>query len=121
MFKIKLTQIPLYRGLLAVIITDDVVRLKKSIPEYDRDDIYASTYLVDIKGNRAIAVILNPTSTSNITIGVIAHEAYHAASFILDFAGHGSDFNDEPTAYLTEWCADRITDIFPKEHLHAKV
>ena len=121
MHKVKLYEIPLYRGYLAVIVTDNLRKLKKLIPEYTRDDIFASTYLTTINEFRTVATIFNPTDSSHITNGIISHEAYHAASFILDFAGHVSEFNDEPTAYLTEWCADRITENIPSEYIHAKI
>ena len=121
MHKVKLYEIPLYRGYLAVIVTDNLRKLKKLIPEYTRDDIFASTYLTTINEFRTIATIFNPADSSHLTHGIISHEAYHAASFILDFAGHVSEFNDEPTAYLTEWCTDRITENIPKEFIHPKI
>ena len=121
MHKVKLYEIPLYRGYLAVIVTDNLRKLKKLIPEYTRDDIFASTYLTTINEFRTVATIFNPTDSSHITNGIISHEAYHAASFILDFAGHVSEFNDESTAYLTEWCADRITENIPAEYIYPKI
>lgn len=121
MHKVKLYEIPLYRGYLAVIVTDNLRKLKKLIPEYTRDDIFASTYLTTINEFRTVATIFNPVDSSHLTHGIISHEAYHAASFILDFAGHVSEFNDEPTAYLVEWCADRIAENIPAEFIHQKV
>ena len=121
MHKVKLYEIPLYLGYLAVVVTNDLKKLQKLIPEYTRDDIFASTYLTTVKDFRTVAVIFNPVDSSHLTYGIISHEAYHAASFILDFAGHVSEFNDEPTAYLTEWCADRIAENIPKEFIHPKI
>lgn len=45
----------------------------------------------------------------NFPIRDLAHEAVHAASFILKRSGvRASLFNDEPIAYLTDWIVDWI-------------
>jgi len=50
---------------------------------------------------------LDMVFTKDITIGMIAHEAVHAAHIIFQSKGCTCDFeNDEPLCYLVQWIVE---------------
>lgn len=110
MFHKKTVNIPIYRGTLDICISDDrekVCSLYTDFSDYT-GDIFAHT-LHNTYG-RKVVVILNPAHKySNITPGIIAHEAVHVASFVFNSRGVLADHeNDEPLAYFVEWVVDEI-------------
>ena len=105
----KSVQIPLYRARLIIVLTNSNDQIKKLIPEFE-GDIYAHTYMANFRGKDGYYCILNfHNNYREIYHGVIAHEACHISSFLLDNRGVKADFNnDEPVAYLIEWLTDEI-------------
>ena len=57
-------------------------------------------------------VLIRFKSKKNMSGDIIAHEALHAALFILDYIGSRADVsNSEPTAYLVQWvyrCCEEV-------------
>lgn len=103
-------EIPLYRGKLVVIATNDGNRLSRSLIDYDNRPLYAHTWFAQWKGDQGFIVIFNFSSINrDIYHGVVAHEAIHAVHMILQSRGVTPDFvNDESVAYLLEWVVDTI-------------
>ena len=102
-----LIQVPIYRVKFEMVLTNDF----KYVREYLEDDafVYATTYDRMIDGVKHIIIALNLGHTSNITHGVIAHEAVHAAIYTLDCIGEPINANNqESCAYLQEWFVDQV-------------
>ena len=113
----KTIGVPLYRGNLMIILTNDKKHLQKYLPEFRNIGIYAHTWCCNINKIESFVIVLNfDNSFRKIHNGSIAHEALHAANFIAKDRGIESDLeNDEPIAYLTEWIVDEIYE-FVNEH-----
>jgi len=117
MLKSKVYSIPLYVGKLIVIITDspdDVVR--KFIPSFDNDDLYACTCMKKYKTYIGHYVIFNPNDkVSSITHGVIAHECFHATNNVAEYVNLSKESSsDEATAYLIQWMVNKVYECFKK-------
>ena len=105
-FHKKELNIPLYCGVFVIIFSNDAEKIKKYIPDYDSND-YAVSW-DDGNNNTFVAFNFDHPRSKN-TYGNISHEATHAVNFILDDRGVKSSFsNDEPIAYLMNWCVDEI-------------
>lgn len=109
-FFIQSKEIPIYRGKLVIILSNDKDKIKKICPIFDDDNIFAHAIFGNYKGVQGFFIIINlKNKFMKITPGVIAHEAYHICSFISDKRGITIDTNnDEPIAYLTEWIVNEI-------------
>ena len=109
-FHFKEYEVPYYRSVLIVVLTNDYERLSEFYPEYDHEDMFASSDLINYHGTRSILMVLNfKCDVDRITNGIIAHEALHAANFIFDAVGVPADYdNDEPLAYLVKWITDKV-------------
>lgn len=107
---VKHTTIPIYRGSLIVLLTNDVEEVKKYCPEFSKQDIYAHAVNASFDGIDGYFIILNPKSEyRQLTHGVIAHEVLHVVNMISINRGIECDLNnDEPIAYLTEWVCDFV-------------
>lgn len=114
--EIKALNIPLYRGKFIIIITDSTKKVKKYIPSFPDDFIYASSYYANYKKQQGFYIILNFKSPyRKIKHGIIAHEAVHTAHFIMKDRGIIDSFdNDEANAYLVEWVTDQIYKFIKK-------
>ena len=113
---LKSFNIPLYRGKLVVMLTDDKQFIKQYIPDFDNNSIYAHTINAPFKGKDGYYIILNPKNRCRkIYAGTIAHEALHVTSFLFDNRGLKLDMNnDEAQAYLLEWIVDIVFDVINK-------
>ena len=113
---IKAVNIPIYRGKLIIVLTNSNKKLQKYLP-YFEDDIYAHTYLDNYRSRDGYYCILNFNNDyRKMYHGVIAHEAVHVSSFLLENRGVKLDFNnDEPAAYLVEWITDQIYSFINKK------
>lgn len=120
---VKEHEIPLYRGKLVVILSNDASKVKKLLPHSNYVNIYAHSITCNWKGSLGYVAIINLNNEyRGMKHGCIAHEAVHLAHFILGDRGHKSDFdNDEAEAYLTEWITDRIYDLIKKKGLYRLV
>lgn len=104
-------EIPLYRGSLIIVLTNDNDKLVNILPSFPRDkNIYGHTWHDNWKGDNGYFIILNfDNDYRKIYNGIITHEAIHATHMIAAQRGFVSDFdNDEPIAYLAEWITDQV-------------
>ena len=113
MLKHKVIDIPIYRGKLIIIASDDAGAVVKKFSldeDYFDDELYAHSIVDDYNGWMGYYVILNPNhSFSKLTNGTIAHEAMHVV--FEKFADNGviiTHKNQEPTTYLLGWITDEI-------------
>jgi len=111
-FHMNVEQVPIYGGMLVIMITNDMKRIKKYLPEFNPDELFAHAAFDNFRGMQGFYVILNPLNPNEtISPGVVAHEATHITSYIAGARGFVADFdNDEPIAYLVGWVADRVWD-----------
>lgn len=100
---------------LPIYITNDVEEFNKYFTHIDGsplkfDNALATTYrIVGKKEKRAaIGIVLG----CKPSISTIAHEAFHAANFILEYVGADffMDGTNEHWAYLIGWVAECIQD-----------
>jgi hypothetical protein len=122
-FYLKEVEIPLYRGMLLIVLTDDINELQKHIPDFGGEDIYAHTLLVNWKEGEGFAIVLNfKNDYRKIYNGTITHEAIHATNFIMQERGFVADFsNDEPAAYLAEFVVDEIYILMNEHNFKASI
>ena len=106
----KAIEIPIYRGYLIVVFTNDIDTIKKAYPAFVGKNVYAHTIYINHKDSQGFCVIFNfKNKNRRIYHGVIAHESLHAANMIAEERGILlSTDNDEPMAYLTEFITDEI-------------
>ena len=109
-FTNKKISIPIYRGNLHVILTNDIKRLKIEMPFFEGDEIHAHAISYPDTKWYGYSIILNINNINSDTInGKIAHEAVHVAHFIMNDRGIEADSrNDEPMAYLVQWIVDVV-------------
>lgn len=107
---LKEQKIPLYRGKLVMILTNSKKKLRKHVPEYKGETLYAHAIYTDWNGVQGFAIVLNFNNKfRKIHHGTIAHEVIHITNFISDMRDIRLDLvNDEPIAYLAEWITDQI-------------
>ncbi len=117
--KITHFKVPLYGGNLVIILTNSTKKIKKYIPNFEDNDIYAHSYYHTFKNKQGFFVILNFNNKyRKMDHGTITHEAIHNSHFILQCIGGKSDFNDdEPEAYLAEWITDKVYKYIKKNKL----
>lgn len=112
-FKLKEVPIPIYRGNLIIIFTDDSEKLANTI-ELDSvkeiKSIYCHTMFANRNGEQGIFLVFNFKNKNRaVTHGSIAHEAIHAANFLFGDRGIVLDAdNDEAFAYFVEWVVDQV-------------
>lgn len=114
---IKEHEIPLYRGVLVIIISNDHESIRASVKSFKSTEPYAHTHLDNWGDKQGFITIFNFNNPyRKITHGVIAHEALHVSNFLASERGiKASNNNDEPMAYLTEWVVDRIYEFINKQ------
>lgn len=105
-FHITAKEVPIFKGKLVIVLTNDVDNVKKYLPNWEDDYVYGHTWKYSYKNRQGYYLILNLWNTDmEITHGVIAHEAVHVAQFVTERAGIR---DDECTAYITEWATDQV-------------
>ena len=110
---IEITEIPIpiYNGMLVVLLSNSKKKIKKVLPKF-KSDPYAHAISTNWKGLDGYVVILNFDSGYAIRPGTIAHEAGHIANMIGESRGFlPTLINDEPMAYLIGWVADQVHDV----------
>lgn len=119
----KVYEMPLYRGVLVIIITNSPSGVRKMFPDFDDDEVYAHSLLAGYRGKQAFVIIINPdNSYRDIKHGTIAHEAVHIANYVGMTRGFVADFdNDEPICYLVEWVTDKVYKLLKKKDLLNKI
>lgn len=107
---IKEKAIPIYRGKLVIILTNDKKKLLKEVSSFPDVELYAHALLAKRKTNGGYIVVLNfDNANRKIYNGTIAHEAYHIVNYIAKTNGIDLDIdNDEALSYLIEWVTDEI-------------
>lgn len=116
-------KIPLYRGYLIVIISNDTEKLEDRLPGHEFNHVYAHTIFDNHKGFQGFHIILNLDHPKRpITVGTIAHEALHVTDMVMHERGVIADHvNDEPSAYLIDWVTDRVCEVLDKNKVYDKV
>ena len=109
-FHEKAVDIPLYRGKLVIILSNNMEQVKSTVECFDKDELFAHSCLRNYKGIQGFFIILNfDNSFAYMTYGIITHEIVHTTGEIADARGIVPDFdNDEPLAYLAEWIAEIV-------------
>ena len=110
---IKGKEIPIYKGKLYVVVSNDYEKVEKLIPGFDKwsnGELYAHSFLVNHKGEECIFIILNfDHEYEKMTYGVIVHELRHAADLVAQRRGlNTTPQNTESNAYLMEWMANTV-------------
>ena len=110
---IKGREIPIYKGKLYVVVSNDYEKVEKLIPGFDKwssGELYAHTFLTSYKGEEGIFIILNfDHEYEKMTYGVIVHELRHAADLVAQRRGlNTTPQNTESNAYLMEWMANTV-------------
>ncbi len=108
--KIHYQKVPLYRGYFIIILSNSVKKVKKYIPSFADDYIYASAYFHEFKKKNAFFIILNFNNKfRKIHHGTITHESIHTSHFILKHVDIKENYeNDEAETYLAEWITDEV-------------
>lgn len=103
-------EIPIYKGNLIIMLTNDTSEVIARIMEWDDDkEIFAHSIYTDWEGTSGYVVLLNFHHDVPITPGVIAHEAFHITEFILQTKGLPlTEGSSEAYAYLIEWVTNQI-------------
>lgn len=120
-FHIKELEIPIYRGFLVVILTNNTEKLIELFPDFGDREPYAHTIYTEWKNRQGFVIILNlKNSFRKIYHGSITHECIHAAHMIARARGIEPDFyNDEPITYLAEFIADEVYELMSQKRLFA--
>lgn len=115
----KVYKVPLYKGRLVIIFSNDTDKLSKIITDYDEEYIFAHCYYGNYKGYDGFITVFN--FDDKITHSIILHEVIHCTNFILDKRGVISDFaNDEFVTYLAEWICKKIYKFARKKKMKIK-
>lgn len=107
----KLVNIPIWKGKLKIIFSNSSELLSK---ELDFNE-YPYGHTLAVEGGWIFVVLNFHHKKLKMTHAVIAHEAVHAANFILSDRGCISTWdNDEQLAYTVQWVVEQI-EKFRKE------
>lgn len=114
----KSIKIPIYRGRLILVATDDLSLCVKKYDYFDEDhEIFAHSILDNNGFENLYYLFTNPKHEmwDKRKIGVIAHESVHIASYIFNCVGAKYDIdNPEPFTYLVEWVANETYNFLTK-------
>jgi hypothetical protein len=112
-------EVPLYRGMFVLIVSNDNDFVQSKLPEFDDRELYAHAWQANYRKRQGFFMVLNFWHPRGfLTHGAIAHEAVHIAHFILNARGVVSDFeNDEPITYLVEWITERVYEALDKVNI----
>lgn len=103
--------VPIYRCTLRLVVAGDNKRLSELCEtmwgEADKNDaIHRACTMNNIGKWREIVILFDGSELCN---SVIAHEAAHAADFIIERTGaEANGANKEPRAYLLQWIVDWV-------------
>lgn len=112
-------ELPIYDNIrISIVLTDDEQILDKKLGLiWDSENpLLGAVCLASNKKTkkRTIFVLFNPTS-KYFNMGVVVHEAVHAANRVFHAIGHNPDLlNDEPQAYLTEYIFSQCVKFLEK-------
>lgn len=113
MFLRKSIKVPLYVGYFDIVVMDNTIDFDNVYSEpFSRKEIYGHSIETTSKRDTFIHFVLvlnfnNPMG--KITNGVIAHEALHITSYIMDYIGQDFDHNNhECFSYLLQWVTDQV-------------
>lgn len=110
--------IPIYGGKLVIIFTSDAIAVKKIIPSFEDEEVFAHAVYENWKGYEGYIMVLNFEHNKAITHGVIWHEIFHTVNFIAQTRGIDLDVeNDEPLAYLGMWITDEVYKFINKQNI----
>lgn len=114
-------KVPLYAGLIAIVLTNSNDKLSKYGLEPE-ENLFAFCVPGNYRSQGAFYCVLNFNNKyGKISHGVIAHEAVHLANFILSDVGVISDYNnDEPLTYLVQWITNQIYSFINKKGFKVK-
>jgi len=107
--KVQNIKIPIYFGILRVVVSNDLKEAERAL-KLDVDDasIGFDSYVLNTSpktGLSSYTVIIKPNATPSI----VAHEAFHVMSMIFKDRGIAYDTdNDEPAAYFLSWLVESI-------------
>lgn len=120
MYLEKSVKIPIYRGYLVLVLSDNIDNVKDKIYDFDSHEVYAHSILSNYKGMEGYYMILNPSDIKAKSIhGLIAHEAVHIANMLAESRGFIADLsNDEPIAYLVEWIVNNVIEMIKKLNIN---
>lgn len=116
----SLVEFPLYKGYLAVLLVDKVVRVENYDFNTNGKDFrvnYAHTFEVGVtirnKVYECYLIALNfGNDHAKVTHGIIAHEAMHVTRMLLESRGvRLSNRSDEAYAYMMTWIVDEIYEL----------
>jgi hypothetical protein len=112
----KVIDVPIYRGKLVIVFTNDNKKLKKLGVKIG-EKIYATTTTGWYKKTQAYFLILNfKHFFRKIYPGVITHESLHTTNAIAQYCGIVPDVNnDEAMAYIAEWITDQVYKFMNKK------
>ena len=122
LFKMAQTPIPMYRGLLVLIVSDDRVKVENITTKDYGTSMYAHACVINFNGKEAHTIILNPNNSGRkLHYGTVCHEIFHAVGGIALNRGIQPDWNnDEPMAYLCDWIADFVFSNLKKWNIELK-
>jgi hypothetical protein len=104
-----------------IVITDSKYEYQKVyIDNFSHDEVYGHSIQTAAKGSdrTRFVMVLNFNDRHKITHGVIAHEALHITSFILDYVNQDFDHNNhECFTYLCQWITDQVYTFLDKHNL----
>lgn len=105
----KTVKIPIYAGVVKIVLSNDNERIKKEFPEDYNDGDYAFAHTDQI--NEYFLVLIFDVPRSKITISTAAHESLHITNFILRDKGVVADWdNDECQTYLLGFVLDKVLE-----------
>ena len=111
--KLHITKVPLYE--IELIFTRDEKYFTEQISKEESKKITAfCTWSTD---DNCVGIYIPKKGCKNRLLGMLAHESFHAASIICDWAGvEPSDYGSEATAYLLQWIYEYCLGCIDKEN-----
>lgn len=122
----KRFKVPLYDHLtITIVVTDCMSEAFKRITNAELE--YESLGMFFHQGRQDIHLILNEGEDGNgleghkLSAGCIAHEAFHATKYIMDYVGMElNDASEEAYTYLLQWITDTSIDLLDKYQIKYK-
>ena len=111
----KIIKIPIYKGQLVLVLTNDNKKINKKVPDFkEKTELYGHALNMMYEKEASYIIVLNSKHThSRMTVGVMAREAVYIADFIFANCGITHDLdNDEPLAYLVQWITDELYEFY---------
>lgn len=113
----KRFKVPLYDHLtVTIVITDCMSEAFKRITKAELD--YESLGMFFHSGKQDTFIVLNDTEDlmgNTLDVGCIAHEAFHATKYIMDYVGMElNDASEEAYTYLLQWITNSSMEMIDK-------